>query len=98
MFLPWWGIVLAAFAISFFSEQSAGKSFMNGFLGIFILWLGWSGYIYATQGQILASRIAELLGLPSDILVILVTALVGGLVGGISALTSNRLRAITAQR
>lgn len=98
IFMPWWSIVLGAMAISFFTDQKPGKSFLNGFLGIFVLWAGWSGYIYLTQGQILASRIAELLGLPSDFLVILVTALVGALVGGTSALAANRLRAITARK
>lgn len=98
IFLPWWSIVFAALAISFFTDQKPGKSFMNGFLGIFILWAGWSGYIYFSQGQVLASRIAGLLGLPSDFLVILVTALVGALVGGISALMANRFRAIISTK
>jgi hypothetical protein len=90
LYLPWWGFALAAFLVSALVPQRPGISFLAGFLGLFLLWslLSWS--MDAPNNSILSKKIAVLLPLGgSTVLLILVTALVGALVGGGAALTGS---------
>jgi hypothetical protein len=92
LYLPWWGFALAAFLVSALIPQRPGVSFLAGFLGLFILWtlLSWS--MDAPNNSILSKKIAVLLPLGgSTVLLILITALVGALVGGGAALTGSYL-------
>jgi len=100
LYLPWWGFALAAFLVSALIPQRPGVSFLAGFLGLFILWtlLSWS--MDAPNNSILSKKIAVLLPLGgSTVLLILITALVGALVGGGAALTGSyihRRRTVSA--
>ena len=90
LYLPWWGIALAAFLVSALIPQRPGLSFLSGFLALFLLWalLSWS--MDAPNNSILSVKIAQILPLGgSTILLILITALVGALVGGGAALTGS---------
>ena len=40
LFLPWWGIALAAFVVALLIPQHGGLAWLSGFLGIFLLWGG----------------------------------------------------------
>ena len=92
LYLPWWSIALAAFVISLIFRQPPGKSFLAGFLGLFLLWAGLALFIDSPNQHILSKKIAEVLPLGgSSTLLILVTGLVGGLVGGFAALTASYL-------
>lgn len=93
LFLPWWSVAIASALPALVMSQSGWKSFQNGFLGIFLLWIGWSAVIYLQGGDVLADRIATLFSLPAGWLTILVTGLIGGLAGAFSAWTANRFRA-----
>jgi len=84
-FLPWWTIGVAAFIIAFISGKRGGSSFLAGFLAIFLFWFVWSVTVDARNGHLLSSRMAVLFKLPGNVLFMIVSALVGGLVGGFSA-------------
>jgi len=93
LYLPWWAFALAAFLVSALIPQRPGVSFLSGFLAIFLLWalLAWS--MDAPNNSILSVKIAQVLPLGgSTILLILITALVGALVGGGAALTGSFLQ------
>ncbi|HAC14886.1 MAG TPA: hypothetical protein DCE78_02925 [Bacteroidetes bacterium] len=92
LFFPWWIVSIAAGIVALFSNQTLLRSFLNGFAGIAILWIGWSGYIYFTGGDVLANKLAGILSLPYGWMTLLVTALVGGIVGGFGALTTSALK------
>ena len=90
LYLPWWGVALAAFLVSALVPQRPGLSFLSGFLALFLLWalLAWS--IDAANNSILSKKIAEILPLGGNpYLLIIVTAFVGALVGGGAALTGS---------
>jgi hypothetical protein len=88
MYLPWWGFALAAFLVSALIPQRPGLSFLSGFLALFLLWAVLSWSIDAPNNSILSVKIAQILPLGgSTILLILITAFVGALVGGGAALT-----------
>ncbi|UPT68246.1 MAG: hypothetical protein M0D57_06250 [Sphingobacteriales bacterium JAD_PAG50586_3] len=93
MFMPWWSIALAAFAVELAMGQPKGKAFAAGFLGVFILWFAHAFIIDMQNEHILAGKVANILPMGgSIILLIVVTAFIGGLVGGLAAATGRELK------
>lgn len=93
MFMPWWGIALAAFAVEMAMGKPKGRAFLAGFLGIFILWFANAFIIDMQNEHILAGKVANILPLGgSVIMLIVVTAVIGGLVGGLAAATGRELK------
>ena|ERR1700744_6472252 len=87
-FLPWWIIALIAFLAALFIGKTSGQSFWSGFGGVFIVWVILALLKSIPNDNMLASRVIQLFPLPhSWILLLFITALIGGLVGGMSALS-----------
>lgn len=94
LFLPWWGIAIVALLIAAIIHQKPGKAFFAGLLGVFLLWAGLAWWIDMKNNSVLSHKIAGILPLgENSILLIIVTGLVGGLVGGFAALAGSYLRA-----
>lgn len=92
LFMPWWSIALVAFLVALFMRSSIGVSFLAGFSGIFLLWALISLWIDIKNENILSHKIAQLFPLGgSSALLIIVTALVGALVGGFGAMSGASL-------
>lgn len=95
LYLPWWSVALAGLGISFFLYQKPLLALLTGFISIFLLW----GLLTIVRSQandhILAHRVSILiLQKDSPNLLILVTALIGGIAGGMGALCGSLLRRI----
>jgi len=89
---PWWSAAVAAFLIAFILYSKPGSSFLSGFFGIAMLWIIWAFMANYSNDGALASRVAPIFSLPNNALLIIITALVGGLVGGFSAMTGSYIR------
>jgi hypothetical protein len=93
LYLPWWSIAFAAFAVAALLHQSPLKAFISGFLGLFFLWFFLSWIIDVNNKGILSHRVAALLPFGgSAFVLILITALIGAIVGGLSGLSGSFLR------
>jgi hypothetical protein len=92
LILPWWGIAVAAFLVATAFDQSGIVALRNGFTGVFLFWAGAAAIVSVMNEGVLMARLAMLFSLPSGWLTVLVTGLVGGVAGGLAALTGNRLR------
>lgn len=93
LWLGWWSVAIAAFLIAVLVHQKAGKAFLAGFLGVFILWGAFAWWIDMKNEGILTKKIAEVLPLGGNsLLLILVTAFIGALVAGFGALSGSYLR------
>lgn len=93
LFLPWWGIAIAALLTAVLVHQNAGKAFLAGFLGVLLLWAGLAWWIDMKNDGVLSKKIASVLPLGgSALLLILVTGIIGGLVAGIAAMSGSYLR------
>jgi hypothetical protein len=93
LFLPWWGIAIAALLVAVVVNQSAGKAFLSGFLGVLLLWEGLAWWINMNNQGVLAKKIALVLPLSGNpVYLILVTGVVGGLVAGFAAMSGSFLR------
>lgn len=93
IYMQWWSIAIAAFVIALLIPQKAGRAFLSGFFGVFLLWAALAWWINMKNESILAKKIAAILPLSGNAyLLILVTAFVGGLVGGFAALCGAYIR------
>jgi len=93
MFLPWWSIAVAAFLVALLIPQTISMSFLSGLIGIFLLWTIVALWIDIKNNSVLSHKVSELFKLGgSSILLILVTAFIGGLVGGFGAMAGSSLR------
>jgi hypothetical protein len=92
-FLPWWVAVIVAFLAAFFIGKTSMRSFWSGFAAIFVVWAALALLKSIPNENILAGRVVQLFPLPNNwIWLLFVTALVGGLVGGIGALSGILLK------
>lgn len=93
LYLPWWSIAIAAFISILLVPMKSGKAFLAGFLGVFILWALLAWWIDMKNEHVLSKKIAEIFPLGgASIALILVTAFIGALVGGVAAMSSGFLR------
>jgi len=93
IFLPWWGIGIACFLVAICIPQKNWVSFIAGFSSLFLLWYGLSFWISFHNGHLLANRISTLiLKQENSFLLVLITALIGGIVGGLAALSGSLFR------
>lgn len=94
LFLPWWGMSITSLLVAVIIHQKAGKAFLSGFLGVFILWAGLAWWIDMKNNGVLSEKIAAVLPLGGNsLLLILVTGFIGGLVAGFAAMSGSYLRA-----
>ena len=89
---PWWSAVIASFLISLVISTKGFSSFIGGFLGIAILWFCLAFLIDLNSDSLLTERVAAIFSLQSTILLVLVTSVVGGVAGGLGALSGSHLR------
>jgi hypothetical protein len=93
LWLPWWSIAVASFLIALLVHQKAGKAFLSGSIGVFLLWGALACWIDIKNEGVLSKKIAEVLPLGgSSFILIFVTALIGALVAGFGAMSGSYLR------
>lgn len=97
LYSPWWSIAIVAFLVALLIKQRYGFGFLSGFLGIFLCWGLLAFWIDVKNNHILSQKMAQVFSLgASPVAIILVTALVGGLVGGFAAMSGSSLRGARA--
>ncbi|MCZ8214945.1 MAG: hypothetical protein O9262_01835 [Cyclobacteriaceae bacterium] len=89
LFLPWWSIAIVAFAGGFLFKSS--QNFLAGFLSLALLWGLYAFWIDLGGAAPLADRVAGISSISKPLLFVL-TAVVGGLVGGFAALSGSILK------
>ncbi len=93
--LPWWCFAISSFVISIAIHQTSFKSFLSGFIGLFLLWLSLSFLKDFPNEHILSTKVAQILPLGgSYIAVIFLTGFIGGLVSGLAALAASYTRKV----
>ncbi|GAB3927139.1 hypothetical protein [Mucilaginibacter myungsuensis] len=84
---PWWVAAIIAFVAAYFTGRRPGTSFVAGFFAVLITWVVLILVKTIPNDHVLASRIAVLLHLPGWTMLLIVTAIMGGIVGGMSAMS-----------
>lgn len=92
-FGPWWTVVVAPFLVLLWRPTASSfHAFLVGFAAIALLWFGYGLYQHSSTGGAMSNRIAQIFSLPNGIILLIVTTLVGGLVGGFAALSGCLVR------
>ena len=90
LFLPWWSIAIAAFIGGLFINTR--NNFIAGFLAIGLLWVVKALLIDLSTDSGLADRVARIFMLHNKALLLMVTWIISGLVGGFAAMSGGALR------
>jgi len=95
LYLPfWWLIAISSSLVSFAFGENTWKTFLSGFLGIFLLWIVLTSINSFDNDFILANRMANVLPFKNSFFLILASSFIGGLVGGFSSLTGYYMKTI----
>jgi hypothetical protein len=91
-FLPFWAVAIVAGTVGlFFFYENSAVSFAAGFAAASLLWSGYAGFLNATNLNLLSGKMGELFHINGSYLVYL-TGMVGGLLGGLGAMTGSLAR------
>lgn len=90
----WWWIILVPLVLGFLEKDSAFKASVATGFGVFLLWFSMAVYQWQTQGEIIAMRIAEVMGVGSGFVLALATGLIGFIVAAIAGYAGFSLRKV----
>jgi hypothetical protein len=89
---PWWAAAIIAFVAAVYAGKKPAQAFWSGFAAVFIVWVVLALFKTVPNNHVLASRVAVLFHLPGWTILLILTSLIGGLVGGMSALSGVLVR------
>lgn len=92
LFLPWWVIVVISFATCGLIGKTGKISLWAPFFAILLLWTGMAIFKSLPNNHILAGRIAEMFGLQSWLLVLLLSSLLGAFAAAVSGFCGYHFR------
>ena len=92
--LGWWSIAVIAFVIAFLLYGNNFASFLSGFLGAGLLWMGYAWMLDVETNQIMSQQMASVLQQSEPIILVIATGVIGALLGGFGAVTGNSARLI----
>ncbi|HAA11410.1 MAG TPA: hypothetical protein DCE41_06785 [Cytophagales bacterium] len=84
---PWWSVVIAGVIGGLLINGLGIGAFMSGFIAMVAVWGIWAYQIDTTTESILTTKVADIIGVGNPLIIILLTAIVGGLAGGMGALS-----------
>jgi len=92
LFLPWWSFAVTSFLVAVIIHQRPWKAFLAGFIALLLLWGIYVTIIDNANQHILSTKVAQILPFKgSYIALIITTAIIGGLLSGMAALTGSYL-------
>ncbi|HLO80225.1 MAG TPA: hypothetical protein VK166_04685 [Chitinophagaceae bacterium] len=95
IYFPWWSIAVAAFIVYAMIPLKPGWAFVSAFLALFFFWGGMAWSLSANNDHILGHRISQVILKKDDpFMLAVVTALIGGVVGGLAGLSGRLFRMI----
>jgi len=92
LFLPWWSFAITSFFVAVFIHQRPLIAFLTGFIALLLVWGIYSIIIDNANQHILSTKVAQILPFNgSYTALIITTAIIGGLLSGMAALTGSYL-------
>ena len=90
-FFPWWSIIFIPFILGLIFDDNYISHFLSGFIGVSVSWFFLLlGMEYQTEA-ILSSKIIQILNINSTNTLIIISAVIGGIVSGLSSITALAL-------
>lgn len=94
LFLPWWTIAIVCFAVGLTFLDKGTEAALIGFVSVFLIWGVMAIYKSFQNNFVLLDRMSELLPVHNPWLLLLATAVLGGLIGMLSAMSGVFLQTI----
>ncbi len=91
LWLPSWCIVVGAAIVAIVIRNHGAISFFSGFVAVSLLWMSKATMIDVYTNSILSTKMVTLFGFQRPIVLILMTGLVGGILGGLGSLIGQQL-------
>ncbi len=88
----WWWVMVVPLGVAFASRVSAWGGFRLGLISAGAVWILASLVLLLTQSQIIAMRIAAMMNLGNGWILVLLTAVIAMLTGGVAGATGAALR------
>lgn len=93
VWFPWWSVAIVAFVVTMVTGQRPFAAFLTAFLSVFIFWFSLAFFKDLANDHILSDQMSLLFfSFKSPVLIMTVSAFLGGLVSGFAALTASYLR------
>lgn len=92
MVLPWWVIVVISFATCGLIGKTGKISLWAPFFAILLLWTGMALFKSLPNNNLLAGRIAEMFGVQSWLLILLLSSVLGAFTAGVSGYCGYHFR------
>jgi hypothetical protein len=89
---PYWAVMIALTVLAGIIRPSGWGGFFGGGLGMGLIWLGQTVYISAVTSSTLHDKMGALMGLGSGLNLMLLTAVLGFILGGFSGLLGVMFR------
>lgn len=93
LFLPWWSVLIPAILFGAWLFDKGTSAFVTGLFAAGLAWFGHSLYIHFANDAILSTRIADMMQVGSPWVILLLTFLIGGLLGGMGTLFGYQFKA-----
>lgn len=90
--MPWWGLAPIAFIVSWIFRLPGLGAFFSGLIAGALLWGSAAYFPDAANGSALSAKVGQIFQGISSSGLLYVTALIGGLLGGMGALTGQWAR------
>jgi len=92
-FGPWWVGLPCIAAVEWFMGRRGGYPFIAGFYSMALPWMVMALWLDVANGRTLSTRVSALFSLPDfPFLLVLLTGLIGGLLGGWAGITTAWIR------
>jgi hypothetical protein len=92
MVLPWWIIVVISFVTCGLIGKTGKIALWAPFFAILLLWTGMALFKSLPNNNVLAMRIAEMFGVQSWLLILILSTLLGAFTAGISGFCGYHFR------
>lgn len=95
LYLPWWSIAVVCFIVSLLIRMRPGWAFLCGLLSLFILWGALIFWISSNNQHLLAHKLSQIIiKKDNPNLLIILSAVIGAIVGGTASLSGSLLRSV----
>jgi hypothetical protein len=93
-YTPWWTVLFIGFLVGYLIPGNGFNIFNAGFLGVGLVWLSYTFFLNNQADGILTEKMIALFPLNDANMLLIASAIIGGLCGGFSAVTGNSFRQI----
>ena len=87
LFLPWWGFILIAISASWWVKDKVKDTILISVIASTLSWLPLLVYSYLNGGQILFTRVSQMMGFSNTLLLFFSTGILVSFLGGLAGIS-----------